>query len=114
WTIHLGAAMACAALWQLLSYWGVAAESYTLTFALVGLALLVAYRLALPDRFAWRLPAEAAFQGGNALLSLSFGAAVLLRLGRFGGHEVHWSTVSLFAVLTLAALLAVALVRQAG
>ena len=33
WTIHLGAAMACGAVWQVLTYWAVAAEFYTLTFA---------------------------------------------------------------------------------
>jgi hypothetical protein len=109
WTIHLGAAMACAALWQLLNDWDVAAEAYTLTFALVGLALLGVYRFA---RLRSRLAADAAFQGGNALMALSFGAAVLLGLARFGEHQVHWSTVGLFAVLTGTSLLALALVRR--
>ena len=45
--VYLGTAMACGAVWQLLLYWHVGPEYYTLTFALVGLALLVCYRLAV-------------------------------------------------------------------
>ena len=34
--VYLGTAMACGAVWQLLQYWQVGAEYYTLTFALLG------------------------------------------------------------------------------
>ena len=65
WTIHLSAAMACGAVWQLLTYLGVPAEFYTLAFALVGLGLLVVYRFALLKHFAAGPLAGAAFQSGN-------------------------------------------------
>ena len=44
--VYLCAATACLAIWQLLQYWQVAPEYYTLTFALAGLVLLIGYRLA--------------------------------------------------------------------
>jgi hypothetical protein len=114
WTIHLGAAMACGALWQVLSYFGVPAEVYTLTFALVGLALLIVYRFAVLERFAAGPLADAAFQSANTLLSLAFVAALLLGLSRLATDQVQWSLVGLFAVLTAIALLALALVAHAG
>ena len=58
-------------------YWQVGAEYYTLIFALLGLGLLVCYRLAVLE---WTGLAAAAFQCANALMSLSFVAAVLMTL----------------------------------
>jgi hypothetical protein len=112
WTIHLAAAMACGALWQVLSYAGVPAEYYTLTFALVGLALLVAYRFAVLERFAAGPLADAAFQSANTLLSLSFAAALLLGLSRLAVRHVQWPLIGLFVLLTAVGLVAVALVRH--
>lgn len=114
WTIHFSAAMACGAVWQILTYWAVAAEFYTLTFALVGLGLLLAYRFAVLDRFAARPLADAAFQSANTLLSLSFVAALFLGLSRLATHQIDWQLVGLFAALTAISLLALALVRHAA
>lgn len=114
WTIHLAAAMACGALWQVLTYFGVAAEFYTLTFALVGLGLLLFYRFAVLERFAAMPLADAAFQSANTLLSLSFVAAILLGLSRLATKQIDWSLVRLFAELTVISLLALALVRHAA
>jgi hypothetical protein len=111
--IHLCAALACATVWQLLTYAGVAGEYYTLTFALVGLALLVAYRFAVVERFAATALADAAFQSGNTLLSLSFVAAALMTITRFAAQEIRWSFIGLCAALTLISLLALALVQHA-
>jgi hypothetical protein len=111
-TIHLSAAMACGTVWQLLTYLGLAAEFYTLTFALVGLALLVVYRFTVLERLATGPLADAAFQSANTLLSLAFVAAVFLGLSRLAVKDIEWSLVGLFAVLTVIALLAVALVRH--
>jgi hypothetical protein len=110
--IHLSAAMACAALWQLLTYWGMPGEYYTLTFALVGLGLLIAYRLAVLERFAANRLAYASFHCANTLLSLSFIAAALIGLSRLATHGVHWSFAGLCVLLILISLLAVALVRE--
>ncbi len=112
WTIHLAAAMACGAVWQVLTYAGVAAEFYTLTFALVGLGLLVVYRFAVLERFAAGPLADAAFQSANTLLSLAFLAAVFLGLSRLATDRVSWELVSLLAGLTVIGLLALVLVRH--
>jgi hypothetical protein len=112
WCIRLGAAMACGAVWQVLTYFGVTAEMYTLTFALVGLGLLIAYRFAGVERFAAGPLADAAFQSANTLLSLSFVAAVFLGLSRLATEHTEWAFVSLLAVLTFISLLALALVRH--
>jgi len=112
WAIHLGAATACGAVWQVLDYAGVTAEFYTLTFALVGVGLLVAYRFAVLERFAAGPVADAAFRSANTLLSLSFVAALFLGLSRIAGHHVQWTLVGLFALLTAVALGAVGLVRH--
>ncbi len=112
WTIHLGAATACAAVWQVLTYLGVSAEFYTLTFALVGLGLLVVYRTALMERFAKGSLADPAFRAANTLLSFSFVAAVFLGLSRLATDRIQWGNVGLLAALTLISLLALALVTH--
>ena len=111
--IYLGTAMACGAVWQLLQYWQVAAEYYTLTFALLGLILLVCYRLALLE---WTGLAHAAFQCANALMSLSFVAAALITLSRLAtrSFDIHWSLVFLLLGLVGLSLLAAWLVRDAA
>lgn len=114
WTIHMSALMACGAVWQVLTYGGVAAEFYTLTFALVGLGLLLAYRFAVLERFAAGPLADAAFQSANTLLSLSFVAALFLGLSRLAIHKIDWPLVGLFASLTAISLLSLALVRHAA
>ena len=112
WTIHLSAATACGSVWQVLTYLGVAAEYYTLTFALVGLGLLVVYRFALLEKFSAGSLAEPAFQGANTLLSFSFAAALFLGLSRLATEQILWANVGLLAVLTAISLLALALVRR--
>ena len=99
--IFAGAAMACAALWQLLTYVGVASETYTLTFAAVGLLLLLAYRVAGAERFAASGLAKAAFQSANVLLSLSFTASLFMGLSRLSAKHVDWSFVALCLTLGL-------------
>jgi hypothetical protein len=113
--VYLGTAAACGAVWQLLSYWNVGAEYYTLTFALVGLALLVCYRLAVLE---WTGLAAAAFQCANALMSLSFVAAVLITLSRLATPVqragIGASLILLLAALVVLSLLAAWLVRDAA
>jgi hypothetical protein len=112
WTIHLCTLMACGTVWQMLTYFGVPAEYYTLAFALVGLGLLGVYRFAVLERFAASLLADASFQSANTLLSLSFVAAIFLGLSRLASAQVRWELVGLFAGLTAISLLALALVRH--
>ena len=107
--------MACGAVWQLFTYAGVAGEVYTLVFGLVGLGLLLGYRLALIERLAGDPLADAAFQAGNVLMSLSFVAVALMSVGKLVGHDkVPHSFIGLCAGLTVISLLAITLVRQMG
>jgi hypothetical protein len=110
--VHLSAAMACGAVWQLMVWAGVHAEYHVLTFGVVGLALLMAYRFAVVEQVGPQALADASFQAGNTLLSLAFVASALLALTRLVAREPRWEFVGLCLTLTLFALLAVALVRQ--
>jgi hypothetical protein len=109
--IYLCAATACGAVWQLLQYWNVGPEYYTLTFALGGFFLLIGYRISLWERTGF---AEPAFQSANALMSLSFVAAALLTLSRLAVRmdQIHWSLVVLLLSLAALSLLAAWLVRH--
>lgn len=111
--VYLGTAMACGAVWQLLSYWDFAPEYYTLTFAGLGLLLLVCYRLAMLE---WTGLVTAVFQCANALMSLSFVATALITLSRLGARpgDLHWSLVFLLLALTALSLLAAWLVQHAA
>jgi hypothetical protein len=82
------------------------------TFALVGLGILVVYRFAFLERFATGSLADPAFQTANTLLSFSFLAAVFLGLSRLAAEQIRWGNVGLLAVLTVISVLAMALVRH--
>jgi hypothetical protein len=112
--IYLCAASACGAGWQLLLFYSVGPEYYTLAFALAGFILLIGYRLSLWERAAL---AEPAFQSANALMSLSFVAAALLSLSRMAAQAsragaIHWSLVWLLSALGVLSLLAAWVVRH--
>lgn len=109
--VYLGTAMACGAVWQLLQFYAVDAEYYTLTFALLGLALLICYRLAILE---WTGLVEAAFQCANALMSLSFVAALLITLSRLAARpaQLEFSLVYLLVGLMVLSLLAAWLVKE--
>jgi hypothetical protein len=81
-SVFFGAAAACGAVWQLLHFFHVSGEYHPVGFAVVGLALLLAYRLAVLERYRRGALADASFQCANALLSLAFVAAALMTLGR--------------------------------
>lgn len=107
--IHLATAMACAALWQLLTWFQVTAEYYTLAFALVGMGLLVAYRFSLVEKMAKTL-----FISGNTLLTVSLGAAIFIGLSRIATQHVQWLFVGLCVTLGVLSLLAMVAVQHAG
>jgi hypothetical protein len=112
-SVHACTVTACAAVWQLLKYGGVAEEYYVLTFAVVGLLLLVAYRFAVLEQVNLGGMARAAFQSGNALLSLAFVAGALMVLSELVAESATKSVlISLLFALIVIGLLAVALVRQ--
>jgi len=78
-SVYLATLMGCAAFGLLLHSWYVAHEYYILAFAIIGLLLLIGYRLAILDRYGETL-ATAAFSCANALLSLAFVAGALMTL----------------------------------
>jgi hypothetical protein len=107
--------MACAAVWQLLKYRGVADEYYVLTFAVVGLLLLVAYRFAVLEKLQVTGLARAAFQCGNALLSLAFVAGALLTLSELAAERASKDVLlGMLSALIAVSLLAVLLVHHQG
>jgi hypothetical protein len=113
WTIYPATAMACGAVWQLFQYANIVTpEYYALAFALLGFALLVAYRLAVLERFEQGGLATAAFGSANALMSLAFVAAALLALSRLATQQVSWSLVALLLTLAVLSLAAAWLVRH--
>jgi hypothetical protein len=110
--VYLATLTGCAAVWQVLKYFAVADEYYTLAFALVGLALLVGYRLA--GRVSQFGRSKAAFDCANGLLSVAFVAAGLLGLQKVAMSTVQWLFVGVCVALALTAALAAALVRHAA
>jgi hypothetical protein len=112
--VYLATAMACGAVWQLLTYGAVNDLYYILTFAIVGQLLLIAYRFAIPERFNVPWLADAAFRAGNVLLSLAFVAATLLTLTDLaaGKSEQQRALVSVLLILTAMSLVALALLRK--
>jgi hypothetical protein len=114
WTVYPATAMACGAVWQLLLYFGVSAPEYfALAFGLLGFALLLAYRLALLERFEKGGLATAAFGSANALMSLAFLAAALVALSHLVTRQTSWTLVPLLLVLAALSLAAAGLVRHA-
>jgi hypothetical protein len=113
--VYAATAAACAALWQVLKYFHVPDEYFTLAFALVGLALLAAYRLALPERLGAGRLAVACFQCGNTLLSLAFVAGALMTVGELLAEaEGRRLLVPLSILLAGCGLAAAWLVRDAN
>lgn len=114
--VFLGTAMACAAVWQLLTYGHVADVYYTLTFAVVGLLLLVGYRFAVLERFQFGRLASAAFACGNALLTLGLAAGALQTLSHLaaGHRDLKADLIGMLLTLLFVSLAAVGLVRHQG
>jgi hypothetical protein len=111
--VYMCTAMACGAVWQLLSYGQLDDVYYTLTFALVGMLLLVGYRFTVLERFQVTGLAGTAFRCANALLSLSFVAGALLTLSRLAANpeQAQPDLVLLLLALVVVSLLAVGLVQ---
>ncbi len=118
--VHLATVMTCGALWQLMTYFGFSPDAYLLTFAGIGLALLIAYRFSVLEQTAAAPLAESAFKAANSLLSLAFVSSVFRGLARlasdaFGSsHQVQWGFVVFSVTMLVIAALTVAIVKVAS
>jgi hypothetical protein len=90
--VHLTTLMACGSVWQLLAYFAVGTQAYILVFAVIGLALLVAYRLSFWEKTAAAPLAQSFFQASNTLLSLAFISSVFHSFFRIVGSGLGVST----------------------
>ncbi|MBC7820523.1 MAG: hypothetical protein IAG10_26865 [Planctomycetaceae bacterium] len=119
--VHLATLMAGGSLWQMLMYFGVtSANVYLLTFAFLGLGLLLVYRFSVLEQTAAAPLTEAAFQAANSLLSLAFVASVCKGLASLASdafstsQKVEWGFVGFSVTMLVIAMLSVAIVKVAG
>lgn len=118
--VHLTTLMASAALWQVMTYFGVSTDTYIMAFAAIGLLLLCAYRFSLWEKTGAVALAGAAFEGANTMLSLAFLSSVFRGLSRLASDEavhgaiVNWVFVATSAAMLVIALLTVVTVRVSG
>jgi hypothetical protein len=108
WCIYLSALTTCAALWQLLNSMGLETQGFILTFAVIGLLMLIACRLSLPQKTVSGSLSEALLQAANAVLSLAFISSVFFGMSRFASHSsasVDWNFASFcFAMLSISGI----------
>lgn len=119
--VHMTTLMASGSLWQMLLYFGVTnANVYLLTFAGLGLALLLAYRFSVLEQTAAAPLTEAAFQAANSLLSLAFVSAAFKGLANLGSdafshsNKVDLGFVGFSLTMLVTAAMAVVIVKVAG
>lgn len=118
--VHFATVMTCGALWQLMTYFGFSADAYLLTFAGIGLALLIAYRFSVLEQTAAAPLVESAFKAANSLLSLAFVSSVFRGLARLASdafsssHQVQWGFVVFSVTMLVIAALTVAIVKVAS
>lgn len=111
--VHWATVMASGALWQLMTYAGFSANAYLLSFAGIGLVLLLIYRFSVLEQTAAAPLAEAAFKAANSLLSLAFVSSLFRGLGSLAGSSqaVEWSFAGFNLAMVVAALAAVGIVQ---
>jgi hypothetical protein len=118
--VYLATAAACGALWQLLGYWGVHSAYYTMLYAALGVGFLgicralgveerVVYRPDGGKALATRGRGLAAFQSGNAILSIALLAAFLQGFMRLAAQATDWRSFWALAWTVTASAIAVAL-----
>ncbi len=121
---YFAAAAACGALWQFLHYWNVPGEYQTMFFAVLGVAFLGLCRVLGVEQVAVYRPSGsqataprgrglAAFQAGNAILSIALLAALLQGLSHLADKNYAWPSIIALALTTAAGVLAVVVVPGA-
>ncbi|HBO42421.1 MAG TPA: hypothetical protein DD670_00470 [Planctomycetaceae bacterium] len=119
--VYFATLAACGALWQLLGYWGVPGAYYTMLYAAFGVGILAVCRLlGVEQRLLYRATGEerlsthgrglAAFQMGNAILSVAMLAAMCQGLAKLATQSTEWIGVGSLACTIFAGLIGAALV----
>jgi hypothetical protein len=107
----MATAMACGSAWQVLNYYNCRGEYYCVAFAILGTAMLIAYRLAAWERIGRPTLVVAAFRCANALVSMSLAATGFLALSRLALGTTDWSLAILLVAFVALALMSAGLVR---
>ena len=118
--VHLTTLMACGSVWQMLAYFAVGTQAYMLVFAVIGLLLLVAYRLSFWEKTAAAPLAQSFFQASNTLLSLAFVSSVFHsffgiigpRLGVSTSTGLDLGFVGFCLTMLIVSLIAMSMTRQ--
>jgi hypothetical protein len=113
WAIHLATAAGCGAVWQFAGYWGIESSWYTLVYAGLGAALLTIARVSGMETLetfdaegskslAVRGRGAAAFDSGNAVLSVALVAAFLRSLAALAASRagIAWLDLSSLLITT--------------
>jgi hypothetical protein len=114
---YLAAAAACGALWQFLGYYGIEERYYTMLYAGLGVACLIAsrvlgleqvavYRLSNVKSWVTRGRGQHVFQCGNGILSVACLAALMQGLAGLATKSGGWLDIVSLLVTTLAAAFA--------
>ena len=94
WNVYMATLLFCGAIWQLLVFWETRPEYYTVIFAVIGILLLIVYRMSMLENTAWSGLATAAFQSANGLLSLGFLSGALVTLSRLAMSEAELAQIA--------------------
>ena len=123
--VYFAAATACAAVWQLIGYWGhLHPAYYTMLYAALGVVLLgVARMVGLEQVEVYGASGEKTqrlkgrglplFQSGNSILIIALLAALLQGLTQLAAQKAEWLTLTALMLTTSASFIAVA-VAPAG
>ena len=112
--LYMATATACGAVWQLLNYWSLPEEYFTLVFAVAGLALIISERFLIKKEGATSPATHPAAQCGHTLLSMSFVAAILLTMSRLlvASANIHFPLLVLLILLSGCSMIAAWLSRD--
>ena len=120
--VYFAAAAACAALWQFIGYYGrINHAYYTMLYAVLGIAVLVAGRVLGIDKVttydadgtkggSLRGRGLALFQSGNSILLVALLAALWQGLAYLARESADWRTLSALMLTTAASYAAIAVV----
>jgi hypothetical protein len=112
--VYLSSVMVCGMMYQLLGFWRLPTQSYSVAIAIAGVAGLVGRRLLGADGRGNDPIARAVFISANALVSLPMAAVSLMTLSRLAGGHGDLAMLWAPAILSLLSLLSAALAAPGG